>query len=292
MNFWSDKITSFSGIKTLKCGDKMLNIDKPLVMGILNLTPDSFFDGGRYSHPADWIKQTEIMVGEGASIIDLGAVSSRPGAKTVSENEEIARLLPALELLKSEFPETVFSVDTFRAGVAKLAAEAGAGIINDISCGKMDPEMITAVAETGLPYVLMHMQGVPKDMQLKPDYENVVGEINQFFSTKFEFLQMSGINQIILDPGFGFGKTIKHNYTILHELTTFSQSGLPLLVGISRKSMIYKLLETSPEQILSATSALHMLAILNGANILRVHDVKEAIQIIKLCEAYKNSVVA
>jgi dihydropteroate synthase len=288
MSFWSDKITPFSGNKTLKCGNNVLVLDKPLVMGILNLTPDSFFDGGRYFNTDAWISHTEKMLLEGASIIDLGAVSTRPGAHPVSEAEEISRLLPALELLAKKYPFTVFSIDTYRSRVAKLAAEAGAGIINDISGGSMDNDLIATVAATGLPYILMHMQGTPSDMQRNPVYENVTDEISNFFEKNLLSLHDSGIQQVILDPGFGFGKSVEHNFRLLRELSVFKQSDCPVLVGISRKSMIYKLLEITPEEALSSTSALHMVSILNGADILRVHDVKEAVQVVKMAEIYMS----
>jgi len=264
----------------------MLTITKPLVMGILNLTPDSFYDGGRYATRDAWIAQTDKMILDGASVIDLGAVSSRPGATEVTEEEEISRLLPALELLTIRYPETVFSVDTFRSRVVKLAADAGAGIINDISGGSMDLELISAVAGTGLPYILMHMLGIPSTMQDKPDYDDLTAEVNMFFSQKLSVLQAAGISQVILDPGFGFGKSIQHNYKLLGNLNKFKQWGYPLLIGISRKSMIYNLLKIKPEDALTATSALHTIAILNGADILRVHDVKEAVQVIRLVEEY------
>jgi len=289
MSFWSDKSTPFPGITTLKCGNNVLNTDKPLVMGILNLTPDSFFDGGRYSDKDTWILQTEKMIQDGASIIDLGAVSTRPGAKHVSEEEEIARLIPTLEMLTKRYPETVFSVDTYRSKVAKLSAQTGAGIINDISGGSMDAGLIETVAETGLPYILMHMQGTPPDMQKNPVYENVTKEIGDFFGRNLFELHTSGIQQVILDPGFGFGKSIEHNFKLLHELSAFKQFGFPVLVGISRKSMIYKLLDITPDEALPATSALHLAALLNGADILRVHDVNEAVQVIKLVETYMNA---
>lgn len=284
MIFRRDKITPFSGNKTLKCGDIELYIDKPLVMGILNLTPDSFFDGGRYTNRDAWISQAEKMIEEGASIIDLGAVSTRPGAKNVTEEEEISRLMPALEILKSRYPKTVFSIDTYRAKVAELTAKAGAGIINDISGGSMNAGLIQAVAETGLPYILMHMQGTPSDMQTNPIYDDVTLDVCEFFAQKLISLSQAGIQQVVLDPGFGFGKSIDHNYKMLRDLAIFKQAGYPVLVGISRKSMIYKLLEITPEEALSATSALHMIALLNGADILRVHDVKEAVHVIKLSE--------
>ena len=282
MSFWSDKSTSFSGIKTLKCGDIVLNTDKPLVMGILNLTPDSFYDGGHYTKKDAWISQTEKMIQDGASIIDLGAVSTRPGAEIVSEEEEISRIMPAVELLCAKYPNTVFSIDTYRAKVAKLTAQAGAGIINDISGGRMDSGLIAAVAEIGLPYILMHMQGTPSDMQKKPFYNDVTTDVSNFFEQNLTALHQSGVQQVILDPGFGFGKEFEHNYKMLRELSIFKHYGCPLLVGISRKSMIYKLLEITPEESLSATSAVHMVALLNGADILRVHDVKEAIQAIRI----------
>ena len=282
MIFSRDKITPFSGNKTLKCGDIELNIDKPLVMGILNLTPDSFFDGGRYTKRDEWISQTEKMIQDGASVIDLGAVSTRPGALNVSEEEEIARLLPALELLAVRYPKIVFSIDTYRAKVAKLTAEAGAGIMNDISGGRMDEDLIQTVAAAGLPYILMHMQGTPSNMQQNPVYDDVTKEVGDFFNQKLNSLHQAGITQVILDPGFGFGKTIDHNYKLLKNLHNFKRLGCPVLVGISRKSMIYKILEITPEEALSATSALHMIALINGADILRVHDVKEAVQVIKL----------
>lgn len=289
MSFWNDKITPFSGNKSLHCGDNVLVLDKPLVMGILNLTPDSFFDGGRYDSKDAWIMQAEKMISEGASIIDLGAVSTRPGAMFVSEEEEISRLMPAIELLVARYPKTVFSVDTFRSKVAKLSADAGAGLINDISGATMDLEILKTVAGTGLPYILMHMQGTPSTMQENPVYTDVSEEINLFFSEKLLELYQSGIQEVILDPGFGFGKSIEHNFRILNQLSDFKKHGNPVLVGLSRKSMIYKLLDISPEEALSATSALHMTAILNGADILRVHDVKEAVQVIKMAETYMKA---
>jgi len=286
MIFWSDKITPFSGNNSLRCGKNVLKFDKPLVMGILNLTPDSFYDGGRYNDMDARISQTEKMINEGASIIDIGAVSTRPGAAGVSEEEEITRLLPVIETLTSRYPETVFSVDTYRSKVVKLTAEAGVGIINDISGGSMDPYLMEAVAGSGLPYILMHMQGKPADMQLNPSYNNVSSEINTFFEQKLEQLGSAGISQVILDPGFGFGKLLEHNFSLLSQLNGFKKQGLPLLVGLSRKSMIYKLLQINPREALPGTSALHMIAVLNGADILRVHDVKEAVQVIKLAETY------
>jgi len=289
MSFRSDKSTSFSGNKPLLCGNNVLCADNPLVMGILNLTPDSFFDGGRYTHTDSWIRQTEKMIHEGAAIIDLGAVSTRPGARIVEENEEIQRLIPAVELLAKRFPETVFSVDTYRSNVAKHAYDSGAGIINDISGGSLDANLMQTVAETGLPYVLMHMQGTPSTMQNNPLYSNVTSEVIQFFEQKLASLTNFGVNQVIIDPGFGFGKSIDHNYQLLKHLKAFKKFGCPVLVGISRKSMIYKLLDINPKEALIGTNALHMLALINGADILRVHDVKEAMQVIKLAGMYTKA---
>ena len=255
-------------------------------MGILNLTPDSFYDGGFYTEKDAWISQTEKMIHDGASVIDIGAVSTRPAAAEVSEDEEISRLMPALETLVKLFPDMIFSVDTYRSSVAWLAAQAGAGMINDISGGAMDEGMINTVAKTGLPYILMHIQGTPSTMQLNPYYSNVTLEVIDYFNQKINTLQHSGINQILLDPGFGFGKSIEHNYQLLRELSSLKQPNYPILVGLSRKSMIYKLLDITPHETLPATTALNMMAVINGANILRVHDVKEAIQAIKLSETY------
>jgi dihydropteroate synthase len=289
MSFWSDKITPFSGNKTLRCGKNVLKTDKPLVMGILNLTTDSFYDGGRYTEKDAWIAQAAKMVEDGASILDIGAVSSRPGASEVTENEELSRLLPAVELFSEKYPETVISVDTYRSQVAKQAAAAGAGIINDISGGKMDVDLIDTVASTGLPYILMHMQGIPSNMQVNPKYGDVTLEVSQYFDEKLKMLKSAGIEQVILDPGFGFGKSIEHNYNLLSQLSIFKQKGFPLLVGLSRKSMIYKVLKVTAEDALPGTAALQMIALLNGADILRVHDVKEAVQVIKLAETYRKA---
>lgn len=289
MSFWSDKNTPFSRNTALRCARNVLKIDKPLVMGILNLTPDSFFDGGRYTQRDASLLQAEKMIADGASIIDVGAVSSRPEADVVSEDEELSRLLPVIEMLTEKFPETVFSVDTFHSKVVTYVAEAGAGIINDISGGRFDENLISAVASSGLPYVIMHMQGTPADMQKNPVYNDVLKDVNSFFDTKKKELSEAGISQLILDPGFGFGKTTEHNYGLLSGLKTFQQHGYPVMVGLSRKSMIYKLLNIKPEEALAGTIGLHMIALLNGADILRVHDVKEAMQVIKLAETYKQA---
>jgi len=286
MSFRSDKITPFSGNKSLICGNNILKTDKPLVMGILNLTPDSFYDGGLYTTKDAWIAQTDKMIQEGASIIDIGAISTRPGAAEISEDEELSRLIPALETLTHRYPSIVFSVDTYRSKVVKYSAEAGAGMINDISAGKFDKDLFDSVAATGLPYILMHMQGTPSTMQINPAYENITREVLSFFVQKIATLLKAGIEQIILDPGFGFGKSIEHNYQLLKQLRVFMETGFPVLVGLSRKSMVYKLLGITAEESLPATTALHLQSILNGADILRVHDVREAVQTIKLAETY------
>ena len=268
----------------MKCGHQELLFDKPKVMGILNLTPDSFYTGSRFSQMDEISTHVEKMLMEGASIIDIGAVSSRPGASLASEEDEMKRIIPVLKALVKQFPDTIFSVDTFRASIANAAYEAGAGMINDISGGHLDPNLLRTVAETGLPYVLMHMHGNPTNMQQNPIYENIIPILKHYFETSLEQLYEKGMKDVIIDPGFGFGKTIEQNYTLLNHLPDLRVGNCLLLVGLSRKSMIYKLLQITPEEALNGTSALHLLALLNGANILRVHDVKEAIEIVKLAE--------
>lgn len=281
-----DKGTVFSANKSLQCGNKTLSFCKPLIMGILNITPDSFFDGGSYTTLDLQLRQAEKMIAEGADIIDIGAVSTRPGSISPDEETELRMILPVIEKLVNEFPETVFSVDTFRGKVAIEVAQRGAGIINDISGGTLDEAMLTSVAETKLPYILQHIKGNPLNMQQNPEYEDIISEVNIYFKEKIEFLNKLGIQQIIVDPGFGFGKKLHHNYTLLREMKSFVSFDLPILVGVSRKSMIYKLLEITPQEALVGTAMLNLLAILNGANILRVHDVKAAKQAIRIAEAY------
>jgi len=261
----------------------------PQVMGILNLTPDSFYDGGRYSSAKDILDKVREMLQEGASIIDVGAYSSRPNAKRISEKEEAQRLLPVIKLIVKEYPKAMLSVDTFRSGIAKKAVDIGAHIINDISGGNMDKNMFQTIAELQVPYVLMHMQGNPQNMQDNPTYRNVTEEVKNFFQKKLAELENLGINDVVLDVGFGFGKTIEQNYELLRNLKVFKTLNKPLLVGLSRKSMLYKLLETTPDFALNATSIAHTIALLNGANILRVHDVKEAVEVLKICNQYINS---
>jgi dihydropteroate synthase len=274
--------------QTINCRGRLLSLEKPVVMGILNVTPDSFFDGGRYMAWNDILRQTEKMLREGAAIIDVGGVSSRPGANPVDEEEELRRVLPAVSLLAKEFPGILISIDTARSGVAKACVEAGAGIINDISAGRPDEAMYHTVASLGVPYVLMHKKGNPQTMQDNPVYEDVVQEILDFFIAEIARLRQAGVKDILLDPGFGFGKTVQHNYQLLKNLHVFRITDLPILAGLSRKSMICKVLGINPEKAMNGTTALHIIALQQGARILRVHDVKEAMEVILLWEALEN----
>lgn len=251
-------------------------------MGILNITPDSFFAGSRVENENSILAKAEKMLVEGATILDIGAMSSRPGAEEISEKEELKKLIPAVELILKKFPDTTISVDTYRSNVAKEAVNAGATMINDISGGSLDEKLFKTVAKLGVPYVLMHMKGTPKTMQKNPTYEDVCIEVLDFFIKKSVELKDLGVEQIILDPGFGFGKTIDHNYEILRKLHVFKILDYPILAGISRKSMIYKFLKTTPENALNGTSVLNFRALDQGAKILRVHDVKEAMEVIEL----------
>ncbi|WP_445749671.1 dihydropteroate synthase [Polaribacter sp.] len=267
---------------TINCKGKLIDITSPKVMGILNITPDSFFDGGKYKNEADILFQTEKMLNEGATFIDVGAYSSRPGAAHISEKEELNRILPVIDLLVKNFPEIIISVDTFRSEIAKQTIQNGAAIINDISGGKMDENMFQTVAELQVPYILMHMLGTPQNMQQNPVYEDVTKEIIRFFSEQIFKLHQLKVNDIVIDMGFGFGKTVAHNYEILKNLALFKNLDAPILIGVSRKSMLYKPLEITANQALNATTVANTIALLNGANILRVHDVKEAVEAIKI----------
>jgi len=257
-------------------------------MGILNVTEDSFFDGGKYSNENQIIERCKKMLEEGATIIDIGAQSSRPGATLISAEDELLKLLPIIKLLKTEIPEIIISIDTFWAKTAEQSIQAGAHIINDISAGEMDENMINTIAQLQVPYIIMHMKGTPKNMQSNPTYSNVVAEIISYFKEKIKHLKAKGIEQIIIDPGFGFGKDLAHNYQILNELEQFNQFKIPVLVGTSRKSMIYKLLDTIPQNALNGTSITNTMALQKGASILRVHDVKEAMECIKITTFAKN----
>lgn len=274
---------------TLNCKGRILIVDKPLVMGIINATPDSFYSGSRYEGTDRILHQAEQMLNEGATILDIGGQSTRPGSEKLNPDEELKRVIQPIAAIHQQFPEAIISIDTYYSQVAKEAVNAGASIINDISAGSMDNQMIHTVAELEVPYILMHMQGTPQSMQLNPKYQNVVSEVLDFFIEKVNVLRNSGIKDIIIDPGFGFGKTITHNFSLLKNLSVFNILELPLLLGISRKSTIYKTLETTAEESLNGTTVLNTIGLMNGANILRVHDVKEAVEAIKLFEVYRQS---
>ena len=267
---------------TINCKGKLLNFDSPIVMGILNVTPDSFYDGGNLKTESQLIEQAFNMIQSGATILDIGGYSSKPGAKEVSVEEELNRVVPAIQLISSKFPEVILSIDTFRSEVARAAVNAGAALINDISAGDLDSNMFMTVKELQVPYCLMHMQGTPQTMQTKPKYNKVVTEVFYSLAKKVEELKKMGINDLLIDPGFGFGKTIEHNYELLQNLPHLKLLNLPILVGLSRKSMIYKVLNCTPGEALNGTTALQSFALLGGANILRVHDVKEAQETIYL----------
>ena len=277
-------------IKMLKVGGEVLDLSTPAVMGILNVTPDSFYDGGSYQSEAKIIGRIHQIVEEGGRIIDVGAYSSRSGAAAVSEKEEIGRLMPAVELIRKYYPHIPVSIDTFRAKVAKEVNTCmGTVIVNDISGGTMDETMFDYVSQAGIPYVMMHIQGTPETMQKNPEYADVVKEVGQFFRERFARLEAAGFRQIILDPGFGFGKTLQHNYELLDGMETYKSFGYPLLAGISRKSMIYKLLGGTPADALNGTTVLNTISLLKGADILRVHDVKEAVEAVKIVGAMRES---
>lgn len=269
----------------INCNGKLLNLNTPKVMGVLNNTPDSFYDGGKYNTSTSILYQTEKMLQEGATFIDIGAYSSRPNAKHISTKEELDRIIPVVTALVKEFPEILISIDTFRSKVAKECIQLGACMINDISGGAMDKNMFNTIAELQVPYILMHMQGTPQTMQVKPTYEDIIGDILYYFSEKVSQLRALNVNDIILDVGFGFGKTLEHNYELLQKLALFKSLEIPVLAGLSRKSMLYKLLQINPKEALNATTVANTIALLNGASILRVHDVKEAMEAIKIVEA-------
>jgi dihydropteroate synthase len=274
---------------TINCKGQLIDLTIPKVMGILNLTPNSFYDGGKYADENAVLIQVEKMLTEGADFIDIGAYSSKPNAEFVSENEEINRLIPIIELILKHFPEVLISVDTFRNEVAKIAVNNGACIINDISAGSLDYKMMETVADLQVPYIMMHMKGEPQTMQSLTQYENIVKEMLFYFSEKVTLARSYGINDLIIDPGFGFAKTLNQNYEVMNMLELFQILELPMLIGASRKSMIYKTLETSPEEALNGTTVLNTIALQKGASILRVHDVKEAVETVKLFQSVKES---
>lgn len=276
----------FNNLNAINCRGQLVDLSRPLIMGILNVTPDSFFDGGKFTEEKAIFEQVAKMIDEGATIIDIGGQSTRPGAKALSVRQEENRVLPVIASLMAKFPDLLISADTFRSTVARKAIQEGAAIINDISGGDLDPEMFHTIAEEEVPYILMHMQGVPETMQIDPSYDNVVTSVYSALLKKVSMLRSSGVADIIVDPGFGFGKTVEHNYRLLQSLQLFRNIGCPVLAGMSRKSMICKVLKVKPENALNGTTALNMIALLNGASILRVHDVKAAKEAILLYEAY------
>jgi dihydropteroate synthase len=275
-------------MSTINCKGTLINLSTPKVMGIVNVTPDSFFDGGKLTNSNEIVLQVEKMLRDGATFIDLGGYSSKPGADFVSEAEELNRVVPIVKVLVEKFPDILLSIDTFRSEVAKQAIENGAALINDISAGLLDENMLETVAKLQVPYIMMHMKGTPKTMQSFAKYDDLLKEMNFYFSERIAKARSFGLNDIIIDPGFGFAKTMEQNYELLQNLELLQFHDLPILAGISRKSMIYKALETSPENALNGTTFLHAFCLQKGANILRVHDVKEAVECVSLIRQLDN----
>lgn len=269
-------------MNTINCKGQLIDVSTPKVMGILNVTPDSFYDGGKYKNESEILSQIYVMLKDGATFIDIGAYSSRPNAEHVSEDEELKRVLPIIELAQKEFPEVLISIDTFRSEVAKQSINNGATLINDISAGHLDNNMLQTVANLQVPYIMMHMKGTPQTMQKHTQYDNLVKDILFYFSERIANARALGIVDMIIDPGFGFAKTTEQNFELLNHLELFKMLELPLLAGISRKSMIYKTLENSPKEALNGTTVLNTIALQKGAKLLRVHDVKEAVECVKL----------
>ena len=274
-------------MKTINCKGNLIDLSTPKVMGVINLTPDSFYDGGKLTSEKEILLQANKMLQEGATFLDLGAYSSRPGAKFVSEKEEIHRLLPVIKILLNEFPETLLSIDTFRSNVANESIYAGASLINDISAGTLDDHMFKIIAQHQVPYVMMHMRGTPETMMQNTDYTDLTKEVIYYFSERIAKARSFGINDLIVDPGFGFSKTLDQNYELFNDLELFRHLNVPLLIGISRKSMIQKKIKTTAADSLNGTTALHAIAIQKGVSILRVHDAKEAFETINLLQNLK-----
>jgi len=281
------KDTFFSNKYNMNCEGKLIDLSTPKIMGVLNVTPDSFFDGGQNNSISTALKQVEKMMNEGATFIDVGGYSSRPNASDVSIEDEIRRTSPIISSIKKQFPSALISIDTFRSEVAKEAINSGACIINDISAGKLDDKMFEFIANVKKPYIVMHMRGNPQNMQSKTSYSNVANEVIKELSQTTKTLALKGVNDVIIDPGFGFSKTLNQNYTLLNNLESLQILERPILVGVSRKSMIYNLLKNKPENALNGTTAINTIALLKGANILRVHDVKEAFEITQIINAMK-----
>jgi dihydropteroate synthase len=278
----------FSANKTLNVSGKLIDLSQPKVMGILNVTPDSFYDGKKFNDEKTILGHAEKMLKEGADFIDVGGYSTRPGAQEVSVEEELNRVLPAINSIANNFPEATISIDTFRSQVAKEAVEAGAKMINDIAGGELDKKMFSTVAQLGVPYILMHMRGTPQTMTQQTGYDNLIKDITDYFHAKIFQLQNLGVKDIIIDPGFGFAKTMKQNFEMLNKLEQFQILGKPILVGLSRKSMIWKTLKVNPEEALNGTTALNTIALLKSASVLRVHDVREAKEVINLFNDLKT----
>lgn len=276
--------------KSLNIKGVIIPLNEPVIMGILNITPDSFFSGSRKETEREIDERIQAILSEGGTIIDLGGYSSRPDASPIDEAEEMKRLTTALELIKRHYADTVISIDTFRSGIARRCVEEyGASIINDISGGQLDDNMFATIAALNVPYILMHMRGTPQTMQQHTKYDDLIGEILIYFASRIRQLHLLGVNDIIIDPGFGFSKTTDQNYQLMHQLNELALLDLPLLIGISRKSMIYKLLGSTPEESLNGTTVLNTIALLNGANFLRVHDVKAAKEAVRIVSKYKNA---
>lgn len=273
---------------TINCKGELIDFERPKIMGILNLTPDSFYDGGHYKNEADVLKQAERLLQEGADFIDIGGQSTRPNAKHLTAEEELNRILPIIDLILKQFPKALISIDTFHSTVAKETVQNGAAIINDISAGNLDENMMETVGELQVPYIMMHMRGTPKTMQSKTDYKDLMQEVFCYFSEKIEEANRFGINDLIIDPGFGFAKTETQNFKLLRNTDLFKKLNMPILMGVSRKSTICKTLNTTPDQALNGTTVLHTLSLLKGADILRVHDVREAWECVELICAYKS----
>ena len=273
---------------TINCKGQLIDLSKPKVMGILNVTPNSFFDGGKYKNADEIVAQVQKMLSEGSTFIDIGAYSSKPNAEFVTVEEEIARIVPIVELLVQQFPNILISIDTFRPEVAEACILKGASLINDISAGKLDDLMLGVVAKYKVPYIMMHMRGTPQTMTTLTQYEDVVKEVLLYFSERIAAARSLGINDLIIDPGFGFAKTLEQNYEVLQKMELFQQLELPILSGISRKSMIYKVLNTNASESLNGTTTLNTISLVRGASILRVHDVKEAVECVTLFNAMNS----
>lgn len=284
------KDTLFSVKQTINCGGHVIDLRQPKIMGILNITPDSFYDGGRYYSESAILDRVNAMISEGADIIDIGGYSSRPGAEEISTAEEEKRVRLAMDTIRRHHSSFILSIDTFRSDIASMAVkEYAAAIINDISAGTLDSKMMRTASSLKVPFLMMHMKGTPKTMQIDPQYDNPISEIIAYFSERLAAAREAGINDIIIDPGFGFGKTVEHNYSILRDLNLLTLLGCPVAAGLSRKSMVYKPLGLVSENALTGTTAVHVLALLNGASILRVHDVKEAVQTARIVGLYRNA---